>query len=305
MISEVRVRIPATTANLGPGFDCLGLALTLYNNVRLVATAGGRTITVSGEGEESIPRNGRNLVIRAAEMLFERAGQRPAGYALHQKNGIPVGSGLGSSAAAVIGGLLAANALLGGVFAHERLLALATELEGHPDNVAPALYGGLILVARAGEELIVEPIAIPGQRVVVVLPGYSLPTARARAALPVMVAREDAVFNAGRLGLLLRALMAGDSRRLAVAMQDRLHQPYRLPLVPGLEHAMAAAYKAGAAGVALSGAGPSLIALANEGHEAIAQAAGAAFTAAGLRWRHWLLEIDRQGATVAIGPEER
>lgn len=297
----ISVRVAATTANLGPGFDCLGMALTLYNEVVFEETAAGLSVTVEGEGAGWLPVDETNLVVRAAERLFERVGRRPAGLRVWQRNGIPAGSGLGSSAAAVVGGLVAANTLVDGGLAREELLALATEMEGHPDNVAPALYGGLTLVVQDNGRLLVEPIAVPPLQVVVVLPDFDLPTAAARAALPKQVPHGDAVFNAGRLGLLLRALAAGDFGRLAVAMQDRLHQPYRLPLVPGLSAAFEAGRAAGAAAVALSGAGPSVIAFAAEGHEAIGEAMAGAFAAAGLGSRRWVLGVERAGVGIRRG----
>jgi homoserine kinase len=298
-MSSITVIVPATTANLGPGFDCLGLALNLYNEVTVTPTASGLEITIVGEGAGTISAGADNLVIRAAERLFHQVGRRPAGLRLHQQNNIPVGSGLGSSAAATLAGILAANALVDGRLSQDDILHLATELEGgHADNVAPALVGGLVLVNREKGDYLLEPVPVPDLRLVIVLPEFDLPTAVARAALPDRVPLADAIFNAGRTGLLVRAFMQGDYAKMGVAMQDRLHQPYRLPLIPGLAAAFAAARHAGAAAVALSGAGPSLVAFAATGHEQIAAAAVAAFGDAGLPARSWLLEPDRQGSLV-------
>lgn len=297
----IKVTVPATSANLGPGFDCLGLALGLWNEVTVTAVARPTlTITVTGEDAGCIPTDERNLVVRAAERLFQLVGKRPSGLHLHQHNCIPVGSGLGSSAAAVLGGLLAANALCDQPLTPNELLHLATELEGHPDNVTPALYGGLTLVIPDETSLYLESIRVPPWQVVVVLPQYEFPTAIARAALPPYVSRTDAVFNASHLALLLRALETADFPKLHRAMQDRLHQPYRLPLVPGLVSAFAAAQAAGAVGVALSGAGPSLIAFAPERHTEIATAVTNSFSRAGLSSRAWILPIDTQGSRVEI-----
>jgi homoserine kinase len=262
-------------------------------------TDAGVSVSVTGEGAEKIPADDSNLVVQAADILFQHLGRRPAGLEVIQENVIPVGSGLGSSASAVLAGLLGANALMGQPLDKSEILELAVEIEGHPDNVTPALYGGLVLAIEENGRYLIEPIPIPPMEVVIVLPDFHLPTAEARAALPKQVPLADAVFNAGRVGLLVRTLAAGDYNRLAAAMTDRLHQPYRLPLIPGMSEAFTAAKEAGAAAVALSGAGPSLVAFANAGHETIAQAAQTAFANAGLFSRSWILPIDEQGSQVS------
>lgn len=285
--------VPATTANLGPGFDCLGLALSLTNQVTFNVIGDGLSIKVYGEGAESIPTDNTNLVFRSADRLFEQVGRRPPGLEIIQRNQIPVSSGLGSSAAAVLAGILAANTLLGFPLTDSELLTLATEIEGHPDNVTPAFYGGLTLSLFDGEELIVEHIPVPDMTVVVVLPAFYLPTIEARTALPAQVPISDAVYNASRVGLLVRALETGDYSRFRIAMQDKLHQPYRMGLIPGMEAAFKGAIEAGAASVALSGAGPALIAFAADGHQAIELAMKRGFEAAGLESRSWKLDIAR------------
>jgi len=304
-MKQVTVTVPATTANLGPGFDCLGLALGLYNEVSFIAETGpgseGKfTLTAEGEGAGRLPTDDSNLVARAAESVFQQVGQRPPGLRIHQQNNIPVGSGLGSSAATVVAGMLAANALFDGRLSQADLLQLAVQMEGHPDNVTPALYGGLTLVIQEDTHLHVEQIDTPPLRVVVVLPDFDLPTLSARAVLPPQVPFADAVFNSARLGLLLQALATADYSKLQLAMQDRLHQPYRLRLIPGAAAAFAAAYSAGAAGVALSGAGPSVIAFAADNHEAIGQAMAGAFAAAGLMSRTWILPTDFRGSRLKM-----
>lgn len=298
-MTTVHITIPATSANLGPGFDCLGLALALYNHVEMTtAVSSPFAISITGEGAGRLPADETNLVWRAANALWQQVGQRPSGVEVRLHNHIPVGSGLGSSATAILGGMLAANALIGSPLSAAQVLRLAIAYEGHPDNVVPALWGGLVLSVAHGADWVLEPVPVPPLEVVYVLPEFDLPTQQARAVLPTAVARGDAIFNAARVGLLLRALSTADFARLAIAMQDRLHQPYRIPLVPGLGAAMAAAVAAGAAGVALSGAGPSLIAFAAANHAAIAQAASDAFAAAGLPSRTWVLPVAETGATV-------
>lgn len=299
-MNQITVTVPATTANLGPGFDCLGLALGLYNTITVTAVSQPiLSITITGEGAERIPTDSTNLVVQSAEKVFEQVGKRPIGLHIHQHNNIPSGSGLGSSASAVLGGMLAANALLDSPLTPAQVLQLAAQKEGHPDNVTPALYGGLTLTVQEGETLYVERIAVPAMQAVIVLPDFDLPTSQARAALPQQVPLKDAVFNIGRSGLLMRALEQGNFAKLRVAMQDRLHQPYRLPLIPGITAAFAAAYAAGAMGVALSGAGPSVLALAPTHHQYIAQAITAEFTAAHLTSRTWVLPIDEGGAVIS------
>ena len=299
---SVTVAVPASTANLGPGFDCLGLALGLYNRVTLREWDELR-VTVEGEGAGVLPVDKGNPMVQAVCHLFEHVGHQPAGLWLEQENGVPVGAGLGSSAAAILGGLLAANALIGNPLRRDQILEMATRLEGHPDNVASALYGGLVLVVDNQGQLVVDKIAIPEMRVVVVQPNYALPTVQARAALPPQVPLADAVFNSGRLAILIRALERGDYERLAAAMEDRLHQPYRVPLIPGMEDAFRAAHAAGAAAATLSGAGPGMVAFAPDKHEAIAGAIVQAFAGVGLESRAWILPIDRTGSIVATAEE--
>jgi homoserine kinase len=296
-MKRITVTTPATTANLGPGFDCLGLALGLYNQVTFIPRRAGLKITVQGENAEAIPRDETNLVARAAARLFSYVNVRQPGLEIQLVNRIPVGSGQGSSAAAVIGGLVAASALLPAPPTQQELLRLANELEGHPDNVTPAMLGGLALVVQDGQQLVVERIDIPTFPVLIVLPDFQLPTVQARAALPDRVGRADVVFNASRLALLIRALQVGDMVALRLAMQDRIHQPFRLPLIPGMLDAFARVQAAGAA-VALSGAGPAMVILAHGDHQALAALAIEAFEGAGLRARSWVLPIDGRGAVL-------
>jgi len=295
-MEKVTVSVPATTANLGPGFDCLGLSLNLRQEVTFVLQqTPGLRITADGEDAHKIPRQESNLVYHAAEIIFQHLNWRPIGLHIQQRNHIPIGSGLGSSSSAVLAGMFGANALAGTPFSREEILQMATDLEGHPDNVAPAVYGGLVLGVQGSNGLVVERIHVPPLRVVVVLPDHQLLTDDARAVLPHRVKLKDAIFNSSRIGLLIRALESGNYDKLHAAMQDRLHQRYRIPLIPGMAEAFEAAREAGAAGVALSGAGPSLIAFGAERHEEIGEAAVAAFGRVGLSCRSWILTVDTRG----------
>ncbi|KAA3662168.1 MAG: homoserine kinase [Chloroflexi bacterium] len=310
-MKQIKISIPATTANLGPGFDCLGLALELFNHVMFTAVSEilipfthpeptELHITVDGIDAHKVTTTHRNLVVESANVLFERLGKRPSCLHIHQTNNIPVGSGLGSSSTAVLAGILGANALLDNPLSRAELLEIAYEIEGHPDNVAPALYGGLVLGTQTGPVLHIEKLPIAPMQAAVVLPDFHLLTTEARAALPKTVSRADAIYNAGHLGLLIRALETADYHKLAIAMQDKIHHQYRIPLIPGMASAFAAAKEAGAKGVALSGAGPSVIAFAPDGHEKIVEVITAVFANAGLTSRSWILPIDKTGSTIQI-----
>jgi len=296
---QVTVSVPATSANLGPGFDCLGLALDLRQDVTFIPQSQpGLNISAAGEDAKKIPLDASNLVYQAAEIIFRRLGNRPIGLTIHQNNCIPIGSGLGSSSSAVLAGMFGANALTGDHLSPPEILQLATNLEGHPDNVAPAVYGGLVLGVQGPDGLVVDRIQVPQMRVAIILPNYILLTVDARAALPSDVPLKDAIFNVSRLGLLIRALQSADYDKLSVAMQDRLHQPYRVPLIPGMKEAFGAAREAGASGVAISGAGPSLLAFAPTQHQEIVGAAVASFQRAGLVCRSWILPVDIKGVQI-------
>jgi len=309
-MKQVKITIPATTANLGPGFDCLGLALGLYNHVTFTAVSPIHPfhdqpcmtldITIAGIDAHKVATDSSNLVVQSANHLFQLVEKRPSALHMHQFNNIPVGSGLGSSSTAVLAGLLGANALVNGNLSCADLLQIANEIEGHPDNVAPAFYGGLVLGAQTEQILHIEQLPIAPMQAIIVLPDFHLLTSAARAALPTHISRADAIYNAGHLGLLIRALETADYDKLAIAMQDKLHHPYRIPLIPGMEPAFAAARQAGAKGVALSGAGPSLIAFAPDNHEAIVEAVTAVFANAGLSSRSWILPIDKTGSIIQI-----
>jgi homoserine kinase len=298
----VAVSVPATSANLGPGFDAVGLALELRDRVELVPGPEPPRVWSS----RPLPGGDGNLALRAARRVCAELGVR-AGFLLRLHLQIPVGRGLGSSAAAIVGGLLAANAWLGSPLDHDRLLDLATEIEGHPDNVAPALCGGLCVACRGERGTAVVRLALPpGLQAAVAIPERSLPTAQARRVLPARVPFADAVFNVQRVALLVAGLAAGRCDVLAEATRDRLHQPHRLPLVPGLGAAIEAALAAGAAGAFLSGAGPSVLALCPPAAApGVARAMAAALERAGQRAEARVLDLAAQGARVEARPPER
>ncbi len=302
MPSRVRVVVPATTANLGPGFDCLGLALGLYNTVELIAMPAEEPVQVeaSGEGEMVVPLDDTNMILQAAQHLYQHVVAEPRSFKLISNNTIPLSSGMGSSASATVAGLVAANALLGGPLDRAGLLALATEIEGHPDNAAPALYGGLTVATQSGADIYCRAHAMPESKIVVVMPQIKISTQSAREALSAEVPLQDAVFNLSRVPFVIEGLLQQDYATLSWAMDDKLHQPYRRELVTGFDTVVAAAKEAGAAAVALSGAGPSVAAFAPANHQMIATAMQAAFESHGVPARPFVLPVDRQGAAIKL-----
>jgi homoserine kinase len=299
MKQRVVVRIPATSANLGPGFDALGLALTLYNRLEVERLPSGLEFVVRGEGADLLPTDETNLAYRAFRRVFERLAEPAPPVRMAAELQIPLSRGLGSSAAAVVGGLVAGNELAGRRLSADELLDLATAMEGHPDNVAPALFGGFTVACLSEgrvEWLRLEPP--PGLRAVVAIPERPVPTAQARAVLPEVVPRADAVLNVGRTALMVAAFATGRLEHLRAAMQDRLHEPYRAALIPGMPEALEAAREAGALGAALSGAGSTLLALATDHFEAIGAAMCAALAAHGLKSRTLTLSVDVAGTVI-------
>jgi homoserine kinase len=295
---QVQVCVPATSANLGPGFDILGLALQLYNrfSLRLTSESGWHADLPA---DVDLPADENNLVFRAIRYLFDHVGFACTGIHLSQALDIPLARGLGSSSTAIVGGLLAANYLSGAELSRDTLLAMAIDIEGHPDNVTPALVGGLTLSYMANGRHHCLPLSFPEDlTAVVAIPEFELSTANARAVLPAQISREDAIFNCSRTALLVYALQARRFDLLKTAMDDRLHQPYRTALVPGMIEAIRAAYGAQALGVALSGAGPSLLAFARGHTETIATSLQHTFARHGISCCTRVLSVDTRGATI-------
>jgi len=295
---RVRVRVPATSANLGPGFDALGLALALHNEV-VAEAAAEVTVSIEGAGRGRLDGGAKNLVARAVALAHEVAGRPFHGARLRCINRIPLSRGLGSSAAAWVGGLLAANALMGEPLDREAVLTAAARAEGHPDNVAAALLGGLTVSCADGGRVTAVSLPAPSEvEWVVLLPETESSTHDARAVLPDTVSRSDAVFNVQRVSLLLAALATGRTDLLDQAMQDRLHQPYRQRLFPWMEAIAAAGRRAGGLGCVLSGAGPSMLAAVRQGGgRAVAEAMERALRDVGIAGRAMPLPVDPVGAT--------
>lgn len=301
MPAAVKVKVPATVANLGPGFDALGVAIQMHLEVDIEPRRDSIDIAVEGEGAETLPEDETNLVIRAMNQFFDYVGRRPPGYAVRVKNPIPLASGLGSSAAAVVGGLFAARAVTGRNVPQTEMIRMAVDMEGHPDNIMPALLGGLVVCygdaigteprhfRLAASDRLVPMIAVPRE-------GFS--TEAARKALPKDVSFEDAQFTASRAALLVAAMSAGAGNDvLAEAMNDRLHEPHRLKLMPETA-AVHSELRASGLAVALAGAGPSLLVIAPRPEAATrAEQIRRVCRARNAGWRVFVSEWEPSGAS--------
>jgi len=294
----VEVAVPASIANLGPGFDALGMAVNLYDRFR-VSIADGPAVSFSGADAAALAGEPAPLVLRAAEAAARRSG-RPAAFAIEARLAIPVTRGLGSSAAAIVGGAVAANELLGRPLDQQALLELAVGLEGHPDNVAAALLGGVVVVTREGESLRAGRF-LPrlDLEIALAIPDRVVPTKEARALLPRTVPLADAVFNVSRVALLVTALLTGDGALLPAALHDRLHQPHRARLLPGFAAVVVAAREAGAYGAVLAGSGSTVAAFTPPGRaERVGEAMRQAFARHGVAAETRTVYVDANGATV-------
>ena len=271
-LDKITVRAPATTANMGPGFDSLGMALELFNIIS-IERADRFSLTITGNGARELSTGPDNMVFRGVAAVYDALAIEPPPLAVSCHNEIPLRRGLGSSAAAISGGMVAANLLSGGAIPIEELLRLADAIEGHPDNVAPALFGGCQIVIRNGKRLVSVPCPVDKKfRAVLLIPDVEIPTDEARAVMPERVPMQDAVHNIGRAALLALSLSRGDARNLALATQDVLHQPYRSPLFPPMTGIFHAAMQSGACGVFLSGSGSTILALTQSGEKGVSDA---------------------------------
>ena len=295
---NIKIKVPATTANLGPGFDTFGLALDLWNET-IVRPADDFLVQVSGEGEGRLAKGNTNLIVRSAQKLADHVGKSLPPFHADCVNRIPLSSGLGSSSAAILTGLLAGNAMLENPLSKDEILNLAARMEGHADNVAPAMLGGLVISTIQNEEVLARQIPIGVDVYMsIVLPDFHISTKDARAALPRKVSIKDAVYNISHAALVIEAFRQGDLRLLGEAMTDKLHQPYRLKLIPGAQSAMDAAREAGAAAVALSGAGPSVVAFSSKAEAGVGESMKRAFGEAGLDARIFQLGVSGRGAEI-------
>ena len=299
VVSVFSIIVPATSANVGPGFDCLGTALTLYNEFKFTPLEESRVfINVTGPEAEKVSTDENNLLYQAFMEFYRHLKQKPPSVKIEIKLGIPLARGLGSSATAILGGLLGANILAGKPLSRKQLMELAIAIEGHPDNVVPALLGGCQLTATNDKRK--EVCDIPWHQEVIpviAIPDFELSTSEARKVLPTQVEHRDAIFNTAHLGLLLRGLETGKKEWLEAALQDKLHQPFRKSLIKGYDSVYSAAVSAGAYGMVISGAGPTLLALTDTLHsEGVEIAMAKAWQQQGIKAVTHSLQVDTQGA---------
>ena len=298
MPETIKLRIPATSANIGPGFDSIGLAVDLYNYVSMREYEGCRILSLDGV---PVPVGEDNLIYSTAKRLYELCGMPFKGLEICQENNIPFARGLGSSSACVIGGLKGANLLMGKPVSDDELINIAAGIEGHPDNSTPALAGGLVTaVFEQGKVYYVKQEIRSELHFVAVVPDFELKTSVARGVLPETVARADGVFNLARAALMSVSLYSGNYRNLRVAAQDRLHQPYRLGLIPGGQQVMDCCYDLGAYAAFISGAGPTVMAIVDAGLRDFGDCVVRQLSELGLHgWKAHTLSIDNMG-TVAL-----
>lgn len=293
----IKIQIPATSANLGAGFDALGLALTFYNYVEMEQS--DRIEISSADGLE-IPTDEKNLIYISAKDLFKVCGKKLDGLKLIQTSNIPMARGLGSSSACIVAGLVGANHMLGNPLTTDDLVDLAAQIEGHPDNTAPALLGGIVTAVFDGRKVHwVKQEVYTKLKFVAIIPDFELKTEKARACLPTEVSHKDAVYNLSRAALFSASLLTGKFENLRTAVHDKLHQPYRMELIPHCREVFDIAYTHGAYGAFISGAGPTVMAIVDEENEYFAGKMKFSLENAGLSgWDVHEFRIDNCGTKI-------
>jgi len=300
-MSKVKVRVPGTSANIGPGFDSLGLALTIYNYIEAEETESGLEIEIlDAETKEFLPTDEKNLVYKSMKYLFEKAGYNPKGLKLTLKSGVPVTRGLGSSSACIVGGLVCANELCGNKFSRRELMAMATKLEGHSDNVCAAMTGGFTVSVFNKEEIFYYSHKMKGDlKFVVLVPDYAVTTQKARNTLPGYYPKRDVAFNISHASLLVASIVSGDYENILCAMDDRIHEPYRKVFIDGYNKIYNKLKSYGSLGTYISGSGPTLISVVEADdadflYEDISEYMKKSYPA----WTVMLLEADNEGAKI-------
>lgn len=295
----LRVRVPASTANIGPGFDCMGIALGLYCTADFEQIESGFQINITNEGREYVPTNENNLVFRSMKYLFDKAGKKTDGIRVTLSSDIPVTRGLGSSSAAIVAGLVGANALLGNIFSSDDLLYSAYRIEGHPDNVTPALVGGYTVSLCDNKKIYYSKTNVSEDiSFAAMMPSFYLPTRKSRALLPEHTSMKNACYNISHASLLASAFSKGDTELLSVCLRDRIHQKYRFPHIRSGEYIIRAAKRFGALGGYISGAGPTIMLLVSKNVNEFKENMTSLIKTNLPDWRLVMLNADNDGAII-------
>lgn len=302
----IHIRVPATSANMGPGFDSIGVALQLYNHLWVEEIPEGVEIEIRKEQPIVIPTDESNLIYQTMRKLYDAKGLKMPGVRLIQSDDIPMVRGLGSSAACIVGGLMAANELAGRPCTKEELAEMAAQMEGHPDNSNPAFFGSMVVGALGEKNMKHVRLELPDDLFfAIMVPDFPVSTERSRSVLPTAYSRSDVVFNVSRAALLVASLMTGKFENLEMAMEDKIHQPYRKELIPHMEDIFAKAKESGATACYLSGAGSTLMAMVTKDKaETFRNQMSAYFAARPNNWQLTLLKPDLEGAVVVTESQE-
>lgn len=295
----IRVRVPATSANMGPGFDSLGIALDLYNDFEFKELEDG--LKFNGIPEEFC--NEENIIYQAMKYCFDKVGYKIKGLEISEiKQDVPISRGLGSSSTCIVGGLVGANEILGRKFSKDELLEMAVEIEGHPDNVAPALLGGMVVAITEEKKTFYDKVEIKGGiKFVSIIPNFRLSTEKARSVLPKEISLKDGIYNVSRAALMVACLSSGKYSLIKHACKDAFHQNYRSKLISGFEEVYNKSYELGALGCYLSGAGPTIMAIIDEKDERFSNKLREFLRIKGLEWDILELSLDNEGATIKKG----
>lgn len=294
-----KVRVPASTANLGPGFDCMGIALRLCSEAEFELIDKGIEINITNEGKDYVPKDENNLISRSMKYLFSKAGKVCDGVRVNVNSHIPVTRGLGSSSAAIVAGLVGANYLLDNRFSRDDLLRAACEIEGHPDNVTPALTGGFTVSLFDGKKVHYSKSDISSEiKFAAMIPEFYLPTRRSRSLLPDYTRFKNAAYNVAQASLLTAALSKGDTELLSVCFKDKLHQRYRFPQIKSGEYIIRAARRFGACGGYISGAGPTIMSVVCKEYDEFESKMNELIKTNLPNWRLVMLDVDNDGAYI-------
>lgn len=296
----IRLRVPASSANMGAGFDTLGIALGLYNRMEIEEIPEGLEV-INKNTQSFIPKDKNNLIYRAMMYLFDYVGYKPKGYRIAQNSNIPMTRGLGSSSACIIGGMLAANIIAQRQLSYSEIIHLAAKMEGHPDNVGPALYGGFCVSLTDGEKTIIKSTKLENNiKFAVTIPDFFVATKKSRKVLPAKVDFRDAVYNIGHASMFQAAMLSGDMEALRVGARDALHQQYRKSYVDGMEDIFEKTYALGSCATYLSGSGPTILSVIDGNYYNFEKGMREYFKENSLKWKCMILPPDNVGAVVSV-----